>query len=186
MYSPFPRFLQGFAAAVHLLNVAIEKRAALECIVIQANLIDGLLRMGLVLQAQLKERSSEIDERFIKQEDGDPMISEREIYKRAFAEDLIDQSLYNDLSAAYTRRNKAIHRYLLCSVTYEDAKRLVFCLDDLMERVRDQVHLIEQEQIQQGVGITVSGPEADRGFLKEFAAKKERPYNLEAQQDAPS
>ncbi len=174
----FSRFLQGFAAAAHLLNVAFEKRAALECIVIQANLIDGLLRTGLVLQAQLKKRSSEIDERLVKQEDGDPMIPEREIYKCALAEGVIDQSLFDDLSVAYGQRNKAIHRYLLCSVTYDDAKDVVFSLADLSERVRDRVYLIEQEQIKQGVGMTVSGTDADREFLREFAAKKERPYNL--------
>jgi hypothetical protein len=175
----FPKFLQGFAATVYLLNVAIEKRAALECIVLQANLIDGLLRAGLVLQDQLRKSSSAVDERLIKQEDGDPMISERDIYKRALKEDVVDKPLFDDLSSAYAKRNKAIHRYLLCGVTYDDAKDLVFLLDDLRDRVRDRVFRIEQEQIKRGVGMTVSGPEADREFLKDFAAQKEKRYNLE-------
>ena len=170
--------MQGFGASVYLLNAAIEKRAALECIVIQANIIDGSLRIGLVLKSQLKTRSLDIDERFIKQDDGDSMISEREIYKRALAEAVIDQALFDDLSAAYTQRNKAIHRYLLCSVTYDDAKQLVFTLADLLERVRERLFVIEQEQIRQGVGMTFAEPEADRQFLKEFAAKKEPLRNL--------
>jgi len=37
---------------------------------------------------------------------------------------------------------------------------------------------LEHEQIQRGVGMTVSGPSVSREFLREFASGKEKPYNL--------
>lgn len=106
------------------------------------------------------------------------MISERKIYERALKEDVIDQPLFDDLSAAYGRRNKAIHRYLLCGITYDDTAQLVFELDGLQDRIRDRIFVLEGEQIQSGVGMAVSGPQADREFLKDFAAQKERRHNL--------
>ena len=174
----FEKFMQGFAAAVHLLNTAKEKRSALECIVLQANLIDGLLRTGLILRRQLKNGSSLIDELLIKQEDGERMISERKIFELAFNEGVVTEAIFDELSAAYKSRNKAIHRYLLCRITYDDAVQLVYILDDLMDRIKDCVHQIEQDQIKLGTGMTVVGPSADPDFLREFAAKKEKRHNL--------
>ncbi len=174
----FPRFLQGMAAAAHLLNKGIEKQSALECIVLQSNLIDGSLRMGLILKKQLNEKSLEVDEDLLKQEDGDPMIPERKVYQLALDSSVIDQLLFTDLSEAYKKRNKCIHRYLLCSIDYDFATSLVFELDELIDRVKERIYKIEKEQIETGWGMTVSGPDTTKEFLKKFAAKKEKPYNL--------
>src|SRR5438034_1644045 len=69
MSQALDKFLQGMSAAVHLLNRAIERRSALECIVLQANLTDGCLRMALILKAQLDSRSNAIDDSLLQQQD---------------------------------------------------------------------------------------------------------------------
>ena len=76
------RFLQGVAAAAHLFNRAVENKSALECIVLQASLLDATLRVGLILKKQLDSKSSVIDEEILSQGLTDSRISEREIYKR--------------------------------------------------------------------------------------------------------
>src|SRR3989442_1570584 len=95
------KFQQGMAAAVHLLNKAIERRSALECIVLQANLIDGVLRLALILKAQLDSLSNAVDDSLLRQRDSDSKVTEKMIYARCLQAGVIDQSLFDALSAAY-------------------------------------------------------------------------------------
>jgi len=176
------KFLQGMAAARFLLNKAIERQSAFECIVLQANLMDGCLRIALILKSQLDSRSNVIDDSLLRQRDSDPKRPERMIYAQCLQAGVIDQSLFDALSAAYDKRNKCIHRYLLSDIEYDYASKLVFELDDLMSRVNAIVERLERQQIEFGVGMTVEGgPETSESLkqlLKEFAAKKEKHYNL--------
>jgi hypothetical protein len=178
MSKAIDKFLQGMAAAVHLLNRAIERQSALECIVLQANLIDGCLRMALILKSQLDSRSSTVDASLLRQKDSDTKVPERAIYIRCLRTDVIDQSLFDALSAAYQKRNKCIHRYLLSDIDYDYATNLVFELDSIRNRVDAIVDRLERQQIKLGVGMTAVGPPVTKEFLKDFAAKKEKRYNL--------
>jgi uncharacterized protein YutE (UPF0331/DUF86 family) len=178
MSQALDKFLQGMSAAVHLLNHAIERRSALECIVLQANLTDGCLRMALILKAQLDSRSNVIDDSLLQQQDSDPKVPERTIYKRCLQAGVIDQSLFDALSTAYGKRNKCIHRYLLSEIDYDYATELVFELDGIFDRVNAIVDQLERQQIELGVGMTVTGPPLAKEFLKDFAAKKEKRHNL--------
>jgi len=172
------RFMQGMAAAAHLLNKAIEKRSALECIVLQASLIDGSLRVGLILRKQLQMETNAIDITLLKQADGDQKISERTVYQRCRDTNVIDEELLQALSEAYEKRNKCIHRYLLSEINYDFATSLVFELDALLDRVRDVIWCLEKEQIDKGVGMTVNGSSMSKELLREYASRKEKSYNL--------
>jgi uncharacterized protein YutE (UPF0331/DUF86 family) len=178
MSEPLVKFLQGMAAAVHLLNKAIEKQSALECIVLQGNLADGSLRLALILKAQLDSSSNVIDDSLLIQRDSDPKVTERMIYTRCLREGIIDQSLFDALSAAYDKRNKCIHRYLLYDIDYDYATKLVFEQYSIRERVNAIVESLEKKQIQLGIGMTALGPPITKEFLKDFAAEKEKRYNL--------
>jgi hypothetical protein len=172
------RFMQGMAAATFLLDTAIEKRSALECIVLLSNLIDGALRVGLILRRQLDNATNEIDVTLLAQTDGDRAMSERSIYKACLEGRLIDASLFEALTQAYDKRNKCIHRYLLSEIDYDYATSLVFELDSLLRRIRGVIWLLEDEQIQRGVGMTVAAGLATKEFLREFASEKEKSHNL--------
>lgn len=172
------KFMRGLAAAAHLLNVAVENRSALECIVLQANIIDGALRVGLILQAQLDTKNSTIDEILLYQAEADKAVSEREIYKRCLSAGVVDQKLFDALSNLYDKRNKCIHRYLLSDIDYDYAINLVFELDKVRDEVVNVIGKLESEQISRGMGMTGSGPPASKAFLREYAAGKEKWYNL--------
>jgi uncharacterized protein YutE (UPF0331/DUF86 family) len=172
------KFMQGMAAAVHLLNRAIDRRSALESIVLQANLIDGSLRIALILKAQLDSRSSVIDDSLLQQQDSDPKVPEKAIYERCLQAGIIDKPLFDELSAAYNKRNKCVHRYLLSDIDYYYATKLVFELADIRDRVNAIVEQLENQQIQLGVGMTRTGPQVSKEDLKDYAAEKEKRYNL--------
>jgi hypothetical protein len=172
------RFLQGMAAAAHLFNRAVEKKSALECIVLQANMLDGMLRIGLILKNQLDTNSSVVDQDLLTQDSTDRKVSEREIYKRCRDAAVIDPKLFDTLSSVYDKRNECIHRYVLSEIDYDYATKLVFELDGLLDTVKATIWHLEHEQIQRGIGMTVAGPSASKEFLREFASGKEKPYNL--------
>ncbi len=172
--------MQGMAAAQLLLNKAIEKRSALECIVLQANLIDGALRIGLILKAQLNAGDSRIDDTLLAQADNDSRISERMVYKRCLENGVIDQTLFQRLTSAYDQRNKCIHRYVLSEIDYDFATRLVFELSDLLDQTSRAVGILEQQQIEKGIGMTVSGSPQTKAELRAFATQKEKRHNLDS------
>jgi len=178
MADALERFLQGMAAAAHLFNRAVEKKSALECIVLQANMLDGILRVGLILKKQLDTHSSVVDQELLAQGPADRKVSEREIYKRCRDAGVIDLKLFDALSSAYDKRNECIHRYVLSEIDYDYATRVVFELDGVLDAVKAAVWRFEHEQIQKGIGMTVAGPSTSSEFLREFASGKEKPYNL--------
>lgn len=178
MSDALPKFVQGMFAAAHLLNEAMKHRRALECIVLQANIMDGMLRMALILKRQIETKSRVIDEKLIRQLDSDGPISERSIYKLCLEAGIIQQDLFADLSVAYDKRNKCIHRYLLSDINYDYATNLVFELDALSDKVIAVVKGLEAEQVRLGVGMTVAGPELSKEFLREYAEQKEKSHHL--------
>jgi hypothetical protein len=134
--------------------------------------------MALILKAQLDCRNYAIDDSLLRQRDSDRRVTERMIYARCLEGRVIDQSLFDALSAAYDKRNKCIHRYLLSDIDYDYATSLVFELDNIQDRVNAVVSTLEKKQIQLGVGMTALGPSVSTDFLKDFAANKEKRYNL--------
>ena len=173
------KFLKGLSAAMFLLNKAIEKQSALECIVLQANIIDGMLRIGLILKSQLQNGSADYDDGLLKQDDDDKATSERSIYRQCFSANVISQDLFISLQEVYQKRNKCIHRYLLCEIDYDYVTKLVFAFDSVMDRVKETIAELEKQQVEKGVGMTVAGENSSRESLLDFASGKEKRYNLE-------
>lgn len=168
------QFLSGMAAACVKFNEAVEKRAAIECIILGAAIIDGQLRMALILTAQLQTNTRSIQEELLCQADDDRGVSERFIFKRCLDAAIIDEPLFRRLTAAYDKRNKIIHRYLLSDANYAFATALVLEYADLIEAVKQVVLRIESEQIRLGRGMTVAGPECDLSLIAEMVKNKER------------
>jgi len=174
------KLLQGVTSAMFLLHKAMENRFALECLVLQSNIIDGSLRVGLILKSQLDLRTQVIDETLLRQNETGPKISETDIYQRCRDAKIIDQALFIKLSQAYKKVNQCIHGYVLTDVNYDDASRLVFKIDELMDSVKSAIGRLEKQQVKKGVGMTKLGPKlgpkATEEFLKAFAGGKEKPH----------
>ena len=153
------RFTEGVAAAQHRLNRGYESQSALECVVLSAAILDGLLRMGLILKGQLDHHTNDLDERLLHQADHDKKITERWVIDQAELRGVVLKSLADHFRELYDARNKCVHRYIISDVNYAFATNLVFDYADAIEKARLEIKKLEEEQHTRGIGLVVA--EAD-------------------------
>jgi hypothetical protein len=147
-------FVHAFGAARLLLRKANEEGNFLEALVLYAALTDGFQRIGLVLRGQIKDKNSEIDPLLISQEKNGQYYSERQIQRRALAEDVIKQDAFNELSTLYDFRNDAIHKFFLTGLQYADLAPVLERYEIMFNKLYGIVYELECEQIGLGVGMT--------------------------------
>jgi hypothetical protein len=152
----FENFIYAFGAARVLLRRAHDGGFLLEGMALYASLLDGLLRIGLVLKRQLKAKSSAIDQTLIQQTKGGTFYSERQIYRMAFQEGVIDEPTLQALGRLYDRRNDIIHKFFLTPITYESLADDLLQNEELFNSLCATVYALEKEQIEQGVGMTTA------------------------------
>lgn len=168
----FDNFMRSFCAAAELGVRAAEHGCFVEFVVLTAAVIDGTLRMGLILKHQLETTSDVLLPELLHQGESDPMISEREVYRRCLAQSVIKQDVFDELNRLYDERNRVVHRYVISAITTKDVLDIGLAYDALKQRVSDAVALIEEEQIRLGVGMTVRGDKADVQDVLDLAAGK--------------
>lgn len=115
-------FLSGIGAAHNLLVDAIEsKKSFVEQVCLSATLIDGFLRLSLVMKQQLDTGKGIVDPILLFQSKRQKKyITEREIYKRARIEKIITKEIEQKLNVLYNKRNIIIHRYLISEIKTKD------------------------------------------------------------------
>jgi hypothetical protein len=115
-------FLSGIGAAHNLLVDAIEQRRSfIEQVCLTATLIDGLLRLSLVMNQQLNAGKNVVDPLLLFQyKRQKKYITERNIYKRASQEKIITKALEKRLDVLYNQRNIIVHRYLISDIKTKD------------------------------------------------------------------
>lgn len=166
-------FMNGFVAAAELLQRAARNGFSIEYVCLAASVIDGALRIGLILQHQIKTRSSELLEELLLQTDTDPIVSEREIYRRAAWEGVIDSGLAEKLEALYTKRNRIVHRFIINELTTHQVFEIAAEFKQTLLAVNAAVGAMEAKQVELGVGISRSGELPGLGRrLGEMSAKK--------------
>jgi hypothetical protein len=171
--------MTGFTAAVELDKRAAKEGYFVECVVLSAAVIDGTLRMGLILKHQLETNSKDLIDELLYQEEDGKGIPEREIYRRALAKNIIAQETHDNLSALYNRRNRVIHRYIISMITTKDVLDIAWEYDSLKHKVSDHVAELEKEQIRLGIGMTVGGDSENLSeTLEEIAIVKHGDDNL--------
>ena len=129
----------------------------IEAIILYTSLIDGLLRIAIVLKNQLTEENSEIDNLLVSQDENGPYYSERKVIHSAFKKKVIDKDFYDEINELYDQRNKAVHRFFLMDIKYKDLSKLSSRYDSAFKRLYDIVYDLESEQIAKGIGMTVEG-----------------------------
>jgi hypothetical protein len=173
----FRDFMAGMAAAMELYNRASENGSFVESVCLGASLVDAMLRVGLVLQKQIDKRTKDIPLELVFQED--KPISERDIYRRALAASVIDESTFAQLQALYDERNRVIHRYIITRITTSEVVKIAIRYQDMIEALNKRLWEIEERQIRENVGMTVRGPalegEEHRRFMEEFSDEKHTP-----------
>lgn len=181
----FESFLRGFSAAVQLSQRAVDNGSFIESVCLAASIIDAQLRIGLILQHQLKTKSTDLLEELLSQAEESEIVTERNIYKRALKENIISQKIYSELNDLYYKRNKVVHQYIISDITTEEVLKIASKYADTVHIVKDAIRRLEDEQIRLGIGMTVSGdkvPQSIRGKAKEIMDKesdeKHGNYNL--------
>lgn len=150
----FTDFMNGLVAAAQLQQRAGNNGFMIEFIVLTASIIDGGLRVGLVLQHQIDTKSTEVPEHFIYQADEDKALSERQIYRHALEAKIISQSLFDELQELYSARNRVIHRYIISAITTEKVFKIAHRYEMVIQKVNSAIWVIEDRQTQLGVGMT--------------------------------
>lgn len=175
----FHNFMTGFAAAVELDKRAAKEGCFVECVVLSAAVIDGTLRMGLILKHQLDTNTNDLLDELLYQEEDEKGISEREIYRRALTKRIITKETFDRLNSLYDLRNRVIHRYIISMITTKDVLDIACEYDSLKHEVSGHVAELEKEQIRLGVGMTVSGTSENLSeTLEKVALSKHGDDNL--------
>jgi len=165
--------MEGFSAAVELKGRAQQQGSFIESVCLSASIIDGVLRMGLILKHQLDTASDALLEELLHQAEEDAIVSERDMYRRARDAGIVDSATYTELEALYRDRNRAGHRYIISRITTADVLDIAIRMEALEGRVSDQVANLEEEQIRLGVGMTRRGNGAvDRDSVLHLAKRK--------------
>jgi uncharacterized protein YutE (UPF0331/DUF86 family) len=132
-------FADGMAATQQLARQAYENGFVIEFIVLAATLIDAFLRLGLILQHQIKTQSDIVQDGLLYQSDEDPIVPERIVFQRALAEGLIDGALYETLRHLYSQRNRVIHRYIISEITTERVHHIAWNFNTVLALVDHSV-----------------------------------------------
>ena len=147
-------FMNGFVAAVQLSHRAGKNGFFIEYILLIASIIDGMLRISLMLQYQLETKSNKVLDALLYQSNEDKIISERKIYKISLDKKIISKKLFDDLEKLYKQRNRVIHRYIISDISTKEVLNIGIQYEQVKYLVSDCVETLESKQIKSGIGMT--------------------------------
>ncbi len=167
------QFIRGFAAVVQLYDRAGVQGSFVESVCLAANIIDGMLRIGLILEHQLRTESPEILDELLYQSDEDRIVTEREIFRRSNQRRIIDDDLLRELEALYDRRNRVVHRYIISEITTAQVLEIALDYEKAIQRVADRIRELDLLQVEYGLGMTEVSEDPHRlSELIEMVARK--------------
>ncbi len=170
------RFMNAFTAATQLLARAGQNGFFVEYVCLATSVVDATLRMGLILQHQIRTSSKDIPDKYLFQSEEGKIISERQIYADALQLNVIDESLFARLEDLYKKRNRVIHRYVISDISTNEVLEIGIEYEKCIPEVSNRVEQIESRQIELGVGMTVAGTsepkEAMQSWFDEMSSEK--------------
>lgn len=168
--------MNGFTATVQLLQRAGENGFFIEYICLSASIIDGILRMGLILKHQLERKTDDIFNSLLYQTDENKIISERKIYKLSLEKEIISQELFDQLEILYRERNRVVHRYIISDISTKKVLNIGIQYEQIRYSISAFIKKLEDEQIKTGVGMTKFEEDTLKveieNLLNEMSAKK--------------
>jgi len=159
--SKYDNFQGSLAASHDLLQNAYLNHSHIELVVILANQIDAYLRLSIILQQQLDNKTDNIEIKYLFQGVNDKGISERKIYSKAKELRIINNVLFKELNDLYSLRNRVIHRYIISYIKTRDIAKLAYDYTSLNEKIRLILGEIEDKQFELGFGIYGKGYKRD-------------------------
>jgi len=168
----FRNFLYSFGAARQLLERARSAGSLIEGIVLYVSLIDGLLRIAIILDKQLQDDNGDFDFSYIEQKQTGPKYSEGQIYEEAIKRHIIDVELKTKITDLYEKRNAVIHRFFLTNIRYVDLETWLGSYEEIFNQCYRKVYELESRQLHEGKGMTTTGPRSDREKISRAIAAK--------------
>jgi len=174
----FEQFMNGFVAANQLLNRAGQNGFFIEFVCLATSIIDAMLRVGLILQHQIKNQTNEIPDELLYQGEEGKIVPEREIYRKAREQDIINDELFAQLKNLYKERNRVIHRYIISDITTNQVLDIGIQYEKIIPVISKEIGKLEEKQIKLGLGMTIAGSEVTKSQLDEMSYKKHHAPNL--------
>lgn len=147
------KFLGSLMASEDLTNRAFKNASSIELVILLANQIDAILRLSIILDFQLKNKTFEIDLQLLYQGDDDKPIMEKKVYERALKENVIDKTFFDELFNLYNERNKVVHRFIITDIKTKDLASIVYEYDCVKKKASDILNQLELNQFDQKIGI---------------------------------
>lgn len=149
----FDRFNGALAASYDLLNSAIESFSLIEIIVLSANQIDAFLRLSIVLATQTRDKTNDIDVRYLFQQESERGILERKVFQDALSYGVIEQHTFDSLATLYKNRNRVVHRYIISNIKTRDIVDIALHYVEAAEQMRLVLREFEDSQNGSDYGI---------------------------------
>jgi hypothetical protein len=165
--SKYDNFQSSLIASYDLLKNAINSESFIEIVVVFANQIDAFLRLSIILETQLENKTNEIEVKYLFQENNEKGITERKIYNLAFDNKIVDENTYNELNHLYDFRNRIIHRYIISHIKTRDLVIAAYEYSKLNEKIRLILREKEASQVGKGFGIYGNGFNHSETFNEE-------------------
>lgn len=156
-FNKYENFIGSLASSYDLRERAIESKSYIEIIAVVSNQIDAFLRMSILLKRQILEDTNKIEIKYLFQGDTERGIIERKIYKEAKELNIVDQEIFDELNDLYDLRNRVIHRYIISHLKTADIADISVKYFFLSEKINQILKTIEEDQIEQGIGIYGNG-----------------------------
>lgn len=167
----FDMFLQGVGATAYMLNKAVGNHAFIEATCLLASQVDGLLRIGIVLQKQIENNNTEIEKEWIYQGLKDRKKSEKDIYKKAKELGILDEDIIKKLYQLYDDRNRVIHRFIISEITLAEVEEIAYKYYQMQQKINSIIYDIESKQIELGVGMTRNGEDSEENHFDYIKGK---------------
>jgi hypothetical protein len=90
----------------------------------------------------------------ILQREGDEIVSERDVYRLALQEGVIDRTLWKRLERLYAKRNRVLHRYVISDITTQQVLEIAIEFEAIIPLLSTAVGVLESEQIRRNIGMT--------------------------------
>ena len=150
-------FIQGVAATEYMINNAVEHKCFIEMTILFASQIDAFLRIGIILQTQINDKSTAIAKEWIYQGMADKKKTEKDVYQASRALGIIDDNTFNVLHKLYEDRNRVVHRFIISEITASEIEQIALRYYLERERIKRLVYSIESKQIELNLGMTRKG-----------------------------
>lgn len=157
----FRKFLEGLKASDDLFDNAAKNGCFIECVCVQANQIDAMLRVANILYDQIKNDDKMMNLSLVYQGADDKMISEKKIYEMSKEKAIISTEMFDELWSIYAERNKVVHRYIISEITTNDILKIAMQYSEIRKEIWNVVYDLEAKQIEMGLGMTATSEMLD-------------------------